>query len=150
MTQQNNFEKAIAFNNIEKTLFLLKDKSVNPADDYNWAICYASEKGYFDLVTLLIKDKRVNPADKINCSIGLASKNGHINIVKLLLNDERVDPSDGNNWAIRDAFYFHQTEILKLLWNDKRVKISLHNHDEDLYNKLTTEEIKNKIESFEI
>ena len=44
---------------------LLKDERVDPSDQNNDAIQWASEKGHLEVVKLLLKDKRIDKNDQI-------------------------------------------------------------------------------------
>ena len=147
MTKQNEFDEAIEKNNITKIESLLKDKTVDPANNNN-AIRHAAKNGYLEIFKLLLNDPRSDPSDKHNYAIILASKNGHTDIVQLLLNDTRVDPSEFNNNSILLSFRDDHTDIVKLLWDDKRVKNTLQNDNINLYNTLKKQEIKKKVSEF--
>ena len=54
-------------------------------------LCYASMKGYLEVVRELLKDSRVDPSARDNQAIQLASKNGHSEIIQELLKDKRVE-----------------------------------------------------------
>jgi hypothetical protein len=70
----------------------LLDQRVNPSDNNNYAIRWASRNGHLEVVKLLLEDPRVNPADEDNDPIRSSSINGHLEVVKLLLEDPRVAP----------------------------------------------------------
>jgi ankyrin repeat protein len=99
-------------------------------------------------VRLLLNDKEVVPSLDLNFPIQLASKNGYIDIVELLLKDKRVDPSDSCNLSIRLASKKCYIDIVELLWKNKLVKKTLKNDNEELYNKLIQQDIKNKVSKF--
>ena len=77
-----------------------------PTRGNNFAICWASRNGHFNIVALLLADRRVNPAADNNFAIRYAAQEGHLAVVELLLKDSRVDPAaDGTfaaciRWAI--------------------------------------------------
>ena len=119
---QKLFHTVCRHSKIEMIKILLQDIKVDPSDQHNIAIIWASIKGLLDVAKLLLQDPRVDPSDQHNDAIIFASKYGHIKIVKLLLQDPRVDPSDQNNWSIRWASTNGHTEIFKLLLQDPRVK----------------------------
>ena len=62
------------------------DFSIN--DQY--AIRWASENGYLQIVTSLLKDSRVDPSAEGQYAIKWASQNGHHEVVETLLKDSRV------------------------------------------------------------
>ena len=88
--EQQAFIDACGFGYFDKVKSLLLNENVNPADNNNYAIRWASFYGYYNIVKLLSKDKRVNPADWNNCAIRWVSENGYFNILKLLLGNKRV------------------------------------------------------------
>jgi hypothetical protein len=71
-----------------------------------------------------------------------------INLIQLLITDFNVNPSICYNGAIRTAYGNNSLDIIELLWKDKRVKKTLKNDDENLYEILIKQDIKNKISSF--
>jgi len=69
---------------------LLSDSRVDPSDNNNEAIKYASENGHSEVVELLLSNSRVDPSDVNNEAIRLTSGNGYLKVVKLLLSDSRT------------------------------------------------------------
>ena len=61
-----------------------------PSDDNNFAITWATLKGYSQIVEILLSDNRIDPSVNNNYAIKWASQYGHVKIVKLLLSDARV------------------------------------------------------------
>ena len=51
---------------------------MNPADNNNLAIRWASENGHLEVVKFLISDLRMNPADANKSAIRLASCNSYL------------------------------------------------------------------------
>jgi hypothetical protein len=134
---------------IDIVKLLLKDKRVDPSGCYNSAIHKASANGHTDIVRLLLKDTRVNPSDPYNKDILQSpSGNGYFDIVQVLLKDPRVYPSNDNNWAIKLALKNKHLHIAKLLWKHNKFQNTLSKSDVDLYNKMITENISNKVEKF--
>jgi hypothetical protein len=148
MIKQEQFNRAIKVNDINTVKLLLKDSRVDPSDSNNSAIKISSRRGYLDIVNLLLYDTRVNPSNEDNYAIRYASTYGHINVVKILLNDKRVNPSDKGNWAIYYANKEFHANIVNLLWKNIIVKNSLQKDQLKLYDQLTIEYIKNKVELF--
>ena len=56
---------------------LLNDPRVDPSDENNMTILWASENGHVEVVKLLLNDNRVDAPDDNNYSILCASANGH-------------------------------------------------------------------------
>ena len=114
------------------------DNRVNPADENNSAIQWASFNGHFNVVKLFlfttVEDKRVINFYKIsdynNIAIRRASLNGHYKVVKLFLRDNRVNTADVKNCAIRLASKNEYYNVIKLFLFttviDKRVKNSFN------------------------
>ena len=113
------FREAVQKNLVKVVELLLQYE--DPSSNNQFAIRYASEHGYVDMVKILLKDYRVDPSNDDNYAIRRASLNGHHEVVKLLLEDERVDPSAYNNEVIRLASANGHHEVVKLLLQDKRV-----------------------------
>src|SRR3990170_2153039 len=84
---QKLFKLACKNNNIEVVKLLLQDLRVDPSDQSNDAIIWASQSGHVEIVKLLLQDPRVDPSGKDNKAIGFAISLGHIEVVKLLLQD---------------------------------------------------------------
>jgi ankyrin repeat protein len=123
--KQNAFILAYEYGYHEVVKLLLQDPRVNPSDNSNSAIRYASDKGYLEIVKLLLQDPRVDPSDDGNQAIRWASYYGHLEVVKLLLKDSRVDPLADSNSAIINSCNRGHHEVVKLLLQDPRVKNTL-------------------------
>jgi hypothetical protein len=178
MNKQEEFNKYIITNNVRKIKSLINDMSINPEKKDNWAIGYASKKGYNKIFKLLLSDPRVDPSDNYNYAFIESYSNGHNDTVEILLTDKRIDPSMQNNSAIGNASHNRDFDLLKillkdprvdpsadhnysiihaddeenniteLLWCDPRFKNTLKKDDLELYNKLIKIDIKNKINEF--
>jgi ankyrin repeat protein len=151
MSKEEDFLKAVENNDINKVTLFLNDNEIDPAYNDNYAILYACNHGFYNIVKLLLNDKRVGLARQKHRKIVLnsASKEGHIEIVKLLLKDKRVNPTNFHNDSIWYANENNHTHIVLLLWSDKRVKATLNNLQPELYNKLLKQDIfKKKINNF--
>ncbi len=84
---------------------------MDPSDTDNYAIKWASENGYLEIVKLLLQDPRVDPSDTDNYAIKIASFKRHLEVVKLLLQDPRVQ---------KKARELEQTEVLEIIENVQR------------------------------
>ena len=111
--------KLIEFSIEDEKFF--KELGLDPSEQNNEAIIWASEYGRVKVVELLLKDKRVDPSAQDNKAIIWASLRGHVQVVKLLLKDPRVDPSAKNNRAIKLASGNGHVDVVELLLKDKRV-----------------------------
>jgi ankyrin repeat protein len=131
--------------NIKK---LLTDSTIDINANDNFAFKFAIQKGFTNIVKLFLKDSRINPATEDNFAIIDASERGHLDIVKLLIKDSRVDPSSCHNHAIQYAFKNKRHNIVELLWRDKRVHKYLEKDNVNLYNQLTQQDVKLKINNF--
>ena len=112
--------------NIDKMNFIFDDIDVSANNNY--AIRYAAENGYADIVKLLLKDKRVDPAAGYNYAIRYAAANDHYDVVKLLLKDKRVDPSAQYNEIIKKLLRrgaSKDIKLIELVFSDERVKLLL-------------------------
>jgi ankyrin repeat protein len=107
------FSKIASYNGYTDIVaFLLKDKRVNPSEDYNLTIRDAAEHGHFDIVELLLNDSRIDPSDFSNDAIYYASKNGHNEILKTLWKQQRV-----KNTLKKDHYKLHNELIKKDIKN---------------------------------
>ncbi len=100
------FMEAAKHENIFLVKKLLQDPRVDPSDNSNFVIRWASENGHLEIVRLLLQDPRVDPSRFNNYAIKWASIEGHLEVVKLLLQDPRVQ---------KKAKELRQTEILELI-----------------------------------
>jgi hypothetical protein len=109
----------------EKLNLELPNGLFDPSIENNYAIRWASENGYTEIVELLLNDSRVDPSAEDNQAIKLACKFKKIEIVKLLLEDSRVDPSvtddPYHHPLIVSQVMFHRKEIVELLANHPKV-----------------------------
>jgi len=135
---QEGFNAAVRVNNHrEVERLLLHNPNINPADDHSFAMRYAAEHGFVEIIKLLLVDKRADPAldgkDDIDfiCPITLAVTNGHYDIVKLLLGEPRIDPTFENAPKEHDiqpllelSLDYRHEDISLLLLSDERIEIS--------------------------
>ncbi len=87
---QDQFFNFVQENNIENVKLLLNNKNIDPCSHGNFAIQFASSKGYTEMVCLLISDNRTDPSDNQNFSIRFAFENKYFDTVNLLWKDQRV------------------------------------------------------------
>ena len=92
MHKQKIFKKAVEDNNTNIVESLIHHQEVNPSDEKNYAIRFASEFGFFEIVKILLNDKRVDPSELDNWAIRRASIEEHFEIVILLLNHHWKTP----------------------------------------------------------
>jgi len=114
------FTLAMRENHLDVVKVLLEDSRVNPAEG-NFALGYASQYGFVEIVELLLNQPKVDPTSNDNFAIRMASQHGRTEVVKLLLEDGRADPSVDNNYPIRMAAENGHTKIVKLLLEDPKV-----------------------------
>ena len=108
----------------------------------------AIERNNIKIVKNLINNIKVNPADNYNWAIREASENGFFDIVELLINNLKVNPTCDYNHSISIAYYHNYQDVVNLLWNLQAIKQTLKKDNLELYNKLITKDIKNKVSKF--
>lgn len=116
--------------------YLLFDSRFKFKKDDKYAILWASQNGYTEIVGLLLKYNKVDIFAKMEndpnvfdvSPMLLAIENNHIEVVKLLLKDDRFDPVVDNNYAIRKASEHGHVEVVKLLLQDPRVDPTVDNN----------------------
>jgi hypothetical protein len=108
----------------------------------------AIENQDINLLKKLVIHKRVDLSDGSQYAIRLAAGNGFIEGVKLLLSFDAIKPSYSNNIAIIWANDNNHTNVVQLLWENPIIKKTLKKDRLNLYNKLTTLDIKNKVNHF--
>ena len=121
ITQKKDLIKACREGDIPSIQTLLADPRVDPSDQDNSAIRWASLNGRLEVVRLLLADPRVDPSALGNEAIKWACKEGNIPIVQALLSDPRVDPSDQDNQAVVWASGDGDVGVVRLLLVDPRV-----------------------------
>ncbi|KAJ2991613.1 hypothetical protein HDV02_003663, partial [Globomyces sp. JEL0801] len=76
------------------------ERVIDPSAGRNYAIKFASESGYTEMVKLLLQDEQGDPSADKCFAIRRASINGHTKIVKLLKSVKRsVYLSFGKHWV---------------------------------------------------
>jgi ankyrin repeat protein len=100
------------YNRLEGAKYLI-NLGVDPTTEDNYAIRWASQKGYLEIVRLLLKHG-ADPTDNKNEAIRMASREGHLEVVRLLI-DKGADPAADNNNAVRWASKRGYLEIVRLL-----------------------------------
>jgi ankyrin repeat protein len=115
--EHGSFTWAVRNNKIFAVACLLKlhHDRIDPSVDNNFAIQYATERGYKEIVELLLQDNRTDPSTENNFAIRIATTNGNKEIVEFLLKDKRIDPAVDNNFVIRYATERGYKEIVQLL-----------------------------------
>ena len=73
--------------------------------------------------------------------------NNDLNLVPVLLKTSNQPEYNKNHNIIR-ASQLNLDNMVKLLWNDQRVKNTLKKDDQELYNKLIIQDVKNKVSVF--
>ena len=82
MDIQKEFIEACKIGDFDKVKYILINETVNPADNNNYAIQLASQKGHYNIVKLLLENNRV--------------KNSFNNTQKLKLLEESIDNNERN------------------------------------------------------
>ena len=147
MNKQKIFEKAIHTNDINTFKSLINDR-VFIAYDNDAAIRRAVTNCNYEMVKLLLESEKVDPSKFNSLSLYYSVTNNYIHIAKLLLKDKRTNPAAQNNYALYMAFKKGYLDIIDLLWKDKRVKDSLQEFFPDIYTKLKTKDVEEKMINF--
>ena len=145
--QLKEFKAAILNNDTKLVKKLLASIEDIPSNRYPH-IVFAAKKGYVDILQLLLNDNRFNPSINDNTALIFSADNGKHKSVKLLLKDKRVDPAAKFNWAISNAYDRNDHLMVDMFWKEEAVKKSLQKDEPELYNKITTKYIKDKIVKF--
>ncbi|KAJ3312474.1 hypothetical protein HDV04_003074 [Boothiomyces sp. JEL0838] len=103
---------------------ILLDHGIDPSIDDNYPIRFAARNGNLDIVQVLLNHDSVNPAANNNSPLTLAARNGHTEIVEILLKHPLVDPSAFENYAVRYASENGHLDVVLLLLQDERVNPS--------------------------
>ena len=90
MSRQEEFEIAVRSNDLYKLKNLLNIDKISPVKFNFYAIGYAAQHGYSEIVELLLKDPNVNPTKWFNAAIRSAIERKHTTCVELLWADQRV------------------------------------------------------------
>jgi hypothetical protein len=91
MSKQTIFINAIKTNDFKTVKSLLNNEEFEPsAEDFNYAIRYASLNGHLEVVKLLLKDNRVDPSSSDCEALYSADFYQYHEIVDLLWKDKRV------------------------------------------------------------
>lgn len=113
-----------------KSLMLVKDPNqefvVDPTDEDNEAIRWASEVGATDIVALLLTLPGVDPLADDNYAFIMCCANGHLETAKLLL-EHGADPTADNNAPLKLACEEGRTAIIELLLS-YNVNVSVSNN----------------------
>ncbi|MDH3324236.1 MAG: ankyrin repeat domain-containing protein, partial [Candidatus Peregrinibacteria bacterium] len=94
---------------------------VDPSAWYNYAVRWAAENGYIEVVKYLCSlpiERGVDPSAWYNEAVRWAAENGHIEVVKYLCSlpiGRGVDPSAEDNHAVREAAKHGHIEVVKYL-----------------------------------
>ena len=96
-------------------------KGLDPSDEDNYAICYASELGHLPIVDLLLLDPRVNASARNNYALAQASRNGHVQVVARLLGHGLASSAESMNGALEMACANGHLEILNMLLDHRPV-----------------------------
>jgi L-lysine 2,3-aminomutase len=78
----------------------------------------------------------------------IACQDGDLDIIKESLKNPKVEPASNGNYAINTAYEHKYQDIVLLLWNNECVKNTLKEDNIELYNKLITLDIKEKVRGF--
>lgn len=96
-------EKVCLKGHTDMVKFLLSHQCVNPGQNHNAPIRWASQQGHFEIVKLLLGHPRVNTRSKDNFAVRWAARNGHLRIVKLLVEKGQSQIHAKDNYALKWA-----------------------------------------------
>lgn len=82
--KQNKFVNCIINNDLKNLKQFINNPTINPNENYHWAIRYACKLNYIEIIKLLLKDERINPAANSNASIHFSFKDNNLEVVNLL------------------------------------------------------------------
>lgn len=107
-------------------LIAIQEKLWNPAEQDNYAICWAARNGHLEVVKYLAVLPGVNLAAKDNHAIRMVASNGHLEVVKYLEGLPGVNPAAQDNDAIRMAAFQKHLEVVRYLLTLDRVRNLLY------------------------
>jgi hypothetical protein len=143
-----DFIFSIHDNNVKEIKKLLKNKNIDPAHEYNYAVQITSQLGNIEMIKLLLNDPRVDPSDSQHSALRLAISHDNDELAKLLIKHPKFDFTMSENIAIEYAFNFKKYELVTLLWNNENVKKTLATQHPKLHSILTKMYIQKKINEF--
>lgn len=82
--QESRFVGAARGGNLSEIESMLKDPTINPAENNNKAIQVACANDHIDVVARLLLDDRVDPTACKHEAFKLAKQNGHVRVIELL------------------------------------------------------------------
>lgn len=127
---------------------LINFKSVNLTYGNCAAFRFSCINGNEYIFNKLIKFNEIDPTLSDQFTLVVCCEKNRFEFVKKIIENKNIDPSFNQNVAIRLAKLNSSSDIIKILWKDNRVKKSLLKDDFILYDKLTKEDIINKMENF--
>jgi hypothetical protein len=155
----NDFMVAVEKNNINLVNKLLENNV-----DYNYGFClrHAAEFGYFDILKKLLENKNNIVCNFVQEAFTLATINGYLHIFEFFINEFGIDYQKETNSLIKKAIINKKfnnlknkplnnkmyDEIINFLWLNNTSKLLFKEEHEEMFNTLTANEIKNKLEKF--
>ena len=121
----NEISRRPSIHRISKTFNAIAKRVFDPS---SYAIIYACNKGYTEIVRMLLADERINPATMSNRALIRACRKGHRDIVTLLLNDKRIDLTACGNRALKSSCARGHLETVRILLKDERIDPSYDNN----------------------
>lgn len=152
VNQKEIFDDILILNikekNIDFIFYLLNDFDINPFSKKNDLINLCIKVNFIEAAILLINSKmyKIDPIfnnDLINSVIFKEVK-----LVKELLKIKDINPEKNKNEIIKYSYNHSLEEITFLLFENNNVRNNLIHDDIKLYNKLSSQIIKNKIIDF--
>jgi hypothetical protein len=97
---------------------------------------------------ILLKHKDYTQSCQLEYDLRSAACKGQLEIIKLLLKYNDIKPNIGDNSIINFAYSRDKIDVVSFLWKHKIIKDTLQNDNLELYNKLISKDIKDKINLF--
>lgn len=132
----NVFIDAIERNDLKTIKELVQDEDIDPQFKDNYAITYACEHGYLDIIKLLLKNEMTDPMGYQEFAVyPMTYKSGfykaiqrnRLDVIKILLKDDRIEPDHDYNKPLKISILNRNNDISKiLLKNDRVIKELIH------------------------
>ena len=109
--------------------FLKRAALIRPQDKQGYAVFWAVQNDYLDVLHDLLKDGRADPEQYYGLPFLVAVSANNVGMVEALLRDGRVDPGKSDNLALIRASEWNYVSIVKLLLESTRVDPSAMDYE---------------------
>lgn len=113
----------------EQALELLQDPSIDPSEDDNFAIQWASEHNYGQIVELLLQDPRVDPNVNDGHAFKTAVMSGYHDVILSLLQDPRTVVENEFISPLSAAIQNNDYYTVIMLLDDSRIDPSINDNE---------------------